>query len=65
METKVKDLTIGELRILVSDTVRGVMEDSIEDIMALSSKEYLQSIEEARKDYREGRIKQFEEVFNV
>lgn len=65
METKVKDLTIGELRVLVSDTVRDVMEDSIEDIIALSSNEYVKSIEEARKDYKEGRVKKFEEVFNV
>lgn len=50
METKVKDLTVGELRFLVSDTVRAVMEDLIEDVMALSSDGYLKSIEEARSD---------------
>ncbi len=65
MITKVKDLTVDELRSLVSDTVRGVMEDSIEDMVALTSERYLQSIEEARKDYKEGRIKSFEDVFNV
>ena len=65
MITKVKDLTVDELRSLVSDTVRGVMEDSIEDMVALSSERYLQSIEEARRDYKEGRVKSFEDVFNV
>lgn len=65
MITKVKDLTVDELRSLVSDTVRGVMEDSIEDMVALTSERYLQSIDEARRDYKEGRVKSFEDVFNV
>ena len=65
METKVKDLTIGELRFLVSDTVRAVMEDLIEEVMALSSDEYLKSIEEARSDYKEGKVKELEEIFDV
>lgn len=65
MITKVKDLTVDELRSLVSDTVRGVMEDSIEDMVALTSERYLQSIEEARRDYKEGRVKSFEDVFDV
>jgi len=41
------------------------MEDLIEDILALSSDEYLRSIEEARKDYKEGRKRYFEEIFDV
>ena len=65
METKVKDLTVGELRSLISDTVRGAMEDLIEDILALSSDEYLHSIEEARSDYKKGKVKYFEEIFDV
>ena len=65
METKVKDLTVGEFQSLISNTVRRAMEDSIEDMIALSSEEYLRSIEEARRDYKEGRVKQFEEIFDV
>jgi hypothetical protein len=57
METKVKDLTANQLRSLVSDTVRGTMEDLIEDLLALSSKEYLKSIEETRDDYKKGKVK--------
>ncbi|VUT26097.1 MAG: hypothetical protein MASP_01324 [Candidatus Methanolliviera sp. GoM_asphalt] len=37
MGTKVKDLTVGELRSLISDTVKEALEDLIEDISALSS----------------------------
>jgi hypothetical protein len=65
MGTKVKDLTVGELRSLISDTVKGALEDLIEDISALSSDDYLSSIEEARSDYREGKVKHLEEIFDV
>jgi len=57
MEIKVKDLTVGELKSLISDTIKESLEDLVEDIVALSSDEYLRSIEEARTDYKEGRIK--------
>jgi hypothetical protein len=65
METKVKDLTVGELQSLISDTVREAMEDLIEDILALSSNEYLRSIEEARSDYKAGKVKYLEELVDV
>ena len=62
MEMKVKDLTVVELQSLISDAVRGAIEDLIEDILALSSDEYLRSIEEARSDYKEGNVKYLEEI---
>lgn len=65
METKVKDLTVNEFRSLISDTVRNVVEESIEDVMALSSTKYPLSIEEARRDYKEGRVKRLEDVLDV
>ena len=65
METNVKDLTVGELQTLISDTVKQTVEDLIEDLLALSSEGYLRSIKEARRDYKAGRTKRLEEVFNV
>ncbi len=65
METKVKDLTVAEFQSLISDTMRMTLKDLIEDMSALSSPEYLKSIEEARNDYREGRVKHLEELFDV
>lgn len=35
----------------------------LEDLLALTSPEYLESIREARADYRAGRVKSHEEVF--
>jgi len=60
--TKLKDLTVGEFRTLVSNSVKESMEDLLEDITALSSKEYLTSIREAREDYKHGRVKSIEEI---
>jgi hypothetical protein len=56
MATKVKDLAVEELQSLISDTVREAVEDLIEDMLALSSGEYLRSIKEARRDYEKGDV---------
>ena len=64
METAktLKDLTVEEFKILISDTIKENLEDLVEDVAALSSREYLRSIEEAREDYRQGRVKLLEEI---
>ncbi|MHA1210810.1 MAG: hypothetical protein ACTSRF_16540 [Candidatus Freyarchaeota archaeon] len=65
MVTKVRDLTVEKLRALISSAVKDALEDLVEDLLALSSEEYMRSVEEARRDYKEGRVKRFEEVFDV
>ena len=65
MNTKIRDLTTDELRTLITNTVKESMEDIIEDLLALSNENYLNSIEEARRDYKNGKIKTFEDVFNI
>jgi hypothetical protein len=64
METTrtLKDLTVEEFKILISDTIKENIEDLVEDVAALSNKEYLRSIKEAREDYRQGRVKRLEEI---
>lgn len=57
-----RDLTVEEFKILISDTIKENLEDLVEDMAALSSREYLKSIEEAREDYRRGRVKRLEEI---
>ncbi|MDY6993364.1 MAG: hypothetical protein SVR94_12295 [Pseudomonadota bacterium] len=61
--TTVKDLTTEELQALIKTTVEETMQELMEDLLALNNHDYLASIEEARNDYRAGRIKHFEEVF--
>jgi len=61
----VKDLTVQELQALVSSTVKEAMEESFEDLLAMSSESFCQSIREARADYAAGRVEKFEDVFDV
>lgn len=65
MPEKVSDLTTEQLKTLIADAVRESLEEVIEDIIALSSPSYLQSIEQARNDYKEGRVKELDEVIDV
>ncbi|KAA0010946.1 MAG: hypothetical protein FE041_04750 [Thermoplasmata archaeon] len=62
---KLKDMDEEELKMLIKESVREVVEDLMEDLIALSNKEFLKSIEEARNDYKQGKIKHFEELFDV
>ena len=61
MTVKVKDMTVEELQKLIADTVNSVVEDLMEDILGLSSDNYLKSIEEARKNYKDGKITKLED----
>ena len=65
MATKIKDLTVEELKNLIKESVKESIENLIEDIEALSNEEYIKSIEEARKDYKNGRVKSLEEIADV
>ena len=62
MEKTINNLTLEEFKDLTSGIVKEAVEDSIEDILALASPEYIKSIKEARKDYKEGRIKFLDEL---
>ena len=59
MERKVKVLTTSELQSLISSTIKL----PIEDILALSSDEFIDSVEEARISYKESKVKSLEEIF--
>ncbi len=62
MTVKVKDMTAEELQKLITETVNDVVEDLLEDILGLSSEDYIKSIVEARKDYKEGKITKLEDL---
>ncbi len=64
MPEKIKDLTVKELKKLIRKTVEEVLEDYFEDLIALSSKKFINSIKKAREDYRRGRVKSMEDILN-
>jgi len=57
MKNKIFYLTIDKLKNLISSIVYETMEDFLEDLKALSSKDYVNSIREAREDYKAGDVK--------
>jgi len=65
MEPKIKDLTVKEFRTLISETIKEMLEDIIEDFLALTSDQFVKSIEEARADYKEGKFKKLEEILDA
>ena len=62
---RVQELTTDELRDLISSAVRTAVEDAVEDLVALQSPEYLRSIQEARRDYREGNVTPLDEALDA
>ncbi len=59
MATKVTDLTVDELKEVIENAVKDSLEDAMEDLKALSSQDYLRSIQDARDDYKKGKVKKF------
>lgn len=60
--SKVNELTIGELKTIISDIVREAIEDILEDREALLSKNYINSIKEAREEYKSGQYKNLKDI---
>ena len=65
MKTTIKDLTIDEFRDLITSAFREVLEGLVEDISALSSDSYLESIREARRDFDSGNLTKLKEAFDA
>lgn len=65
MDTKISELTVEELKSLITKTVQETIEEYIEDLRALASKDYLHSIREAREEYKAGDYKNIDEVLDV
>ena len=65
MKTTIKDLTIDEFRDLITSAFREALEDLVEDISALSSDSYLESIKAARRDFDSGNLTKLKEAFDA
>ncbi len=65
MEIKVSELTVGQLRELISTIVQEKIEDTIEDLKSLMDEEYIQSIKEARAEYKAGKVTDIDDILNA
>ncbi|MCL6097834.1 MAG: hypothetical protein M1391_04590 [Bacteroidetes bacterium] len=63
--TKLGELTIAELKEIISESVVESIQDYFENLEALSSNGYLKSIKEAREEYRAGKTVNLEDLDNV
>lgn len=61
----INQLSIGELKEIISLSVRETIEEVIENMVAASSDSYINSIREAREDYKAGRFSKLEDLLNV
>jgi len=59
---KVSELKVEDLKGILLGVIKEALEDIKEDIEALASDEYIESIKEARKEYREGKYKRLEDI---
>ena len=57
------DISKGQIIAAFKKMKKEQREDLIEDLIAQASPEYLESIREAREDYKEGRVLAHDEVF--
>lgn len=58
-------MTVKELKFLLNRIVKDSLADAVEDVEALASKRYIKSIEQARKEYKEGQCQRLEDVIDV
>ena len=59
---KVSELKVEDLKDILLGVIKEALEDIKEDIEALASDEYIESIKEARREYREGKYKRLEDI---
>ncbi|MDQ3022301.1 MAG: hypothetical protein M3R36_17285 [Bacteroidota bacterium] len=65
MEVKVSDLTVNELKDLISGVVQEKVEDILEDLKLILDSDFKKSIDEARKEYEEGKVTSIDDILNV
>lgn len=58
----VNNMDIKEFKALIYETVKTAMSDILEDAEALGSQDFIESINEARQDYKNGNFTSLEEI---
>ncbi|MCX6153249.1 MAG: hypothetical protein NT007_03720 [Candidatus Kapabacteria bacterium] len=65
MEQLVESLSIKDFKAIIKSTVEETLQNNIEDIIAFNSPNYINSIEEAREDYKSGNFVNLKDLINV
>lgn len=64
MNEKVNELTVDELKDLISSVVQEKLDDMLEDVKLLLDTEYVNSIKEAREEYKQGKVTGIDDILN-
>lgn len=62
MNSKINDLTVDELKELISGVVQEKLDEMLEDIKLPLDDDYVQSIAEAREEYKKGKVTSIDNV---
>ncbi|MEO6695315.1 MAG: hypothetical protein ABIY50_00305 [Ignavibacteria bacterium] len=65
MEAKVSDLTVNELKDIISGVVQEKVEDILEDLKLILDSDFKKSIDEERIEYKEGKVTSIDDILNV
>lgn len=65
MNEKVNELTVDELKDLISSVVQEKLDDMLEDVKLMLDSEYVNSIKEAREEYKQGKITSIDDILSA
>lgn len=65
MNEKVNELTVDELKELISNVVQEKLDDMLEDVKLMLDSEYVNSIKEAREEYKQGKVTSIDDILST
>jgi len=65
MNEKVNELTVDELKDLISNVVQEKLDDMLEDVKLMLDSEYVNSIKEAREEYKQGKVTSIDDILST
>lgn len=65
MNEKVNELTVDELKELISNVVQEKLDDMLEDVKLMLDSEYVNSIKEAREEYKQGKVTSINDILST
>lgn len=65
MNEKVNELTVDELKDLISNVVQEKLDEMLEDVKLMLDSEYVNSIKEAREEYKQGKVTSIDDILST
>ncbi len=65
MNEKVNELAVDELKDLISNVVQEKLDEMLEDVKLMLDSEYVNSIKEAREEYKQGKVTSIDDILST